>query len=58
MFMAPVAIATGASQATGNIFKSWCKMLAGQMFLLSINAWCLKLFTSMVGAFIANPLSL
>ncbi|HIT86406.1 MAG TPA: hypothetical protein IAB62_01220 [Candidatus Coprocola pullicola] len=58
VFMAPVAIATGASQATGNIFKSWCKMLAGQMFLLSINAWCLKLFTSMVGAFIANPLSL
>ena len=22
------------------------------------NAWCLRLFTSMVGAFIANPLSL
>lgn len=33
-------------------------MLAGQVFLLLMNAWCLKLFTSMAGAFIANPLSL
>ena len=40
-----------------SIFKSWCRMFAGQIFLLMMNAWCLKLFTSMVGAFIANPLS-
>jgi len=26
------------------------------MFLLVMNAWCLRLFTSMVGTFIANPL--
>jgi len=26
------------------------------MFMLVINAWCLRLFTSMVGNFIANPL--
>lgn len=58
VFTAPVAFAMGASQSTGNIFKSWCKMFAGQIFLLSMNAWCLKLFTSMVGSFIANPLSL
>jgi len=48
----------GASQATSNIFKSWCRMFAGQMFLLLMNAWCLRLFVSMVGTFIANPLSL
>ncbi len=48
----------GASKATSDIFKSWCRMFAGQVFLLLMNAWCLKLFTSMVGAFIANPLSL
>ena len=58
VFTAPVAFATGAAQATSNIFKSWCRMFAGQVFLLLMNAWCLKLFTSMVGAFIANPLSL
>ena len=30
----------------------------GQIFLLLMNAWCLRLFTSMVGSFISNPLSL
>lgn len=58
VYTAPVAFATGSSQATGNIFKSWCRMLGGQFFLLLMNAWCLRLFTSMVGTFLANPLSL
>ena len=56
VFTAPVAFAMGASQSTGNIFKSWCRMFAGQMFLLVMNAWCLRLFTSMVGTFLSNPL--
>jgi hypothetical protein len=58
VFTAPVAFALGASQSTSNIFKSWCRMFGGQIFLLIMNAWCLRIFTSMVGAFIANPLSL
>lgn len=58
VYTAPVAFSMGASQATANIFKSWCRMFGGQVFLLLMNAWCLRLFTSMVGAFIANPLSL
>lgn len=58
VFTAPVAFAMGASQSTSDIFKSWCRMFAGQVFLLMMNAWCLKLFTSTVGSFIANPLSL
>ena len=58
VFTAPVAFATGASQSTGNIFKSWCRMHGGQFFLLLMNAWCLRLFTSMVGTFLANPLSI
>ena len=58
VYTAPVAFATGASQSTGNIFKSWCRMLGGQFFLLLMNAWCLRLFTTMVGTFLANPLSL
>ena len=57
VYTAPVAFAMGASQATYNIFKIWCRMLGGQVFLLLMNAWCLRLFVSMVGAFIANPLS-
>lgn len=58
IYTAPVAFAMGASQTTSNIFKSWCRMFGGQVFLLIMNAWCLRLFTSMVGNFIANPLSL
>ena len=58
VFTAPVAFAMGASQATSNVFKSWCRMFGGQVFLLMMNAWCLRLFVSMVGAFISNPLSL
>lgn len=58
VYTAPVAFALGASQATANIFKSWCKMLGGQIFLLLMNAWCLRIFTSMVGTFLSNPLSL
>lgn len=58
VFTAPVAFAMGGSETTGNIFRSWCRMLGGQIFLLLMNAWCLRIFTSMVGSFLANPLSL
>lgn len=58
VYTAPVAFAMGASQTTSGIFKSWCRMFGGQVFLLLMNAWCLRLFTSMVGNFLSNPLSL
>lgn len=58
IYTAPMAFSMGASQSTSNIFKSWCRMFGGQVFLLVMNAWCLRLFTSMVGSFIANPLSI
>lgn len=58
IYTAPAAFAMGASQSTSNIFKSWCRMFGGQIFLLIMNAWCLRLFTSMVAGFLANPLSL
>ena len=58
VYTAPVAFSMGASQATSNIFRSWCRMFGGQVFLLVMNAWCLRLFTSMAGSFLANPLSI
>ncbi len=58
VYTAPVAFAMGASQTTSGIFKSWCKMVGGQVFLLLMNAWCLRIFTSMVGTFLSNPLSI
>ena len=58
VYTAPIAFSMGASQTTSSIFKSWCRMFGGQVFLLMMNAWCLRLFTSMVGQFLSNPLSL
>jgi len=58
VFTAPMAFSMGAAQATSNIFKSWGRMLGGQVFLLIMNAWCLRLFVSMIGNFLSNPLSL
>lgn len=58
IYTAPIAFATGASESTSNVFSAWCRMLGGQLFLLIMNAWCLRLFTSMVGNFLANPLSI
>ena len=37
VYTAPMAFATGASQSTSNIFKSWCRMFGGQIFLLMMN---------------------
>lgn len=58
VYTAPMAFATGASESTANIFSAWGRMMGGQLFLLIMNAWCLRLFVSMVGSFMANPLSL
>ncbi len=58
VYTAPMALATGASESTSNIFSSWCRMLGGQLVLLIMNAWCLRLFVSMVGTFLSNPLSI
>lgn len=57
VYTAPVAFAMGASESTSNVFSAWCRMLGGQFFLLVMNAWCLRLFVSMVGTFLSNPLS-
>jgi len=58
IFTAPVAFSMGASQSTSNIFKAWCRMLGGQIFMLLMNAWSLRIITNMIGNFISNPLSL
>ena len=57
VFTAPLAFARGAARGTNIIFKSWCRMFGGQLLLLIMNAWCLKLFVNMVGEFLANPRS-
>ncbi len=56
VFTSPVVFAMGSAQSISNLFKSWCRMFSGQMFLLVMNAWCLRIFMSMVGTFLSNPL--
>jgi len=55
-FTAPLAFAMGASQATNPIFKSWCRMLGGQLLLLIMNVWTLRMFIAMLRVFTANPI--
>lgn len=57
IYTTPIAFAMGALENTSNVFSAWCRMLGGELFLLIMNAWCLRLFTSMIGNFLANPLS-
>lgn len=58
VYTAPLAFSMGGSQNTMNIFRSWCRMLGGQILMILMNVWCLRIFTSMFAGFIANPLSL
>ncbi|MDO4531994.1 MAG: hypothetical protein Q4C06_08435, partial [Bacillota bacterium] len=58
VYTAPMAFSMGGSMNTINIFRSWCRMLGGQVFMILMNVWCLRTFTSMFANFIANPLSL
>jgi len=54
-FTSPLAFAMGASQATNPVFKSWCRMLGGQLLLLLMNVWTLRMFITMLRVFTANP---
>lgn len=58
VYTAPMAFSMGGSMNTLNIFRSWCRMLGGQIFMILMNVWCLRIFTSMFANFIANPLQL
>lgn len=48
-YTAPLAFGTGGSKATNNIFASWSKMFGGQVVLIILNSWCLKMFLSGYG---------
>ena len=58
VYTAPMAFSMGGSMNTINIFRSWCRMLGGQIFMILMNVWCLRIFTSMFANFVSNPLSL
>lgn len=53
-YTAPLAFATGGSKSTNNILASWVKMFGGQVVLIILNAWCLKMFLSGYGNMMAS----
>lgn len=55
-YTSPLAFATGGSKATNNILSSWAKMFGGQVVLIIMNAWCMKMFLSGYGNLMATGL--
>ena len=53
-YTAPLAFGTGGSKATSNILASWSKMFGGQIVLIILNSWCLKMFLSGYGNITAS----
>lgn len=49
----PLAFAMGASRTTSDVFKSWCRMLGSQLFVIVMNVFFLKSFDMMFGYFMA-----
>lgn len=53
-YTAPLAFSTGGSKATNNVLASWSKMFGGQVVLIIMNAWCMKMFLSGYGNLTAS----
>lgn len=53
-YTSPLAYSMGASKATGQVFKSWCRMVGSQLLMLIMNVWFLRAFASSVGQFVGN----
>lgn len=53
-YTAPLAFATGGSKATNNILASWAKMFGGQVMIVILDAWCLKMFLAGYGNLMAS----
>lgn len=44
-YTAPLAFATGGSKSTNGILASWVKMFGGQVLIVILDAWCVKMFS-------------
>lgn len=53
-YTAPLAFSTGGAKATNNILASWSKMFGGQVVLIILDAWCMKMFLSGYGNLMAS----
>ena len=53
-YTSPLAYSMGGSKATGQVFKSWCRMVGSQLLLLVMNVWFLRAFNTSVAQFYVN----
>lgn len=53
-YTAPLAFAAGGSKSTNNITTSWVRMFGGQVLIVILDAWCLKMFLSGYGNIMAS----
>ena len=53
-YTSPLAYSMGGSKATGQVFKSWCRMVGSQLLLLIMNVWFLRAFNTSVAQYVVN----
>lgn len=53
-YTSPLAFASGDSKATNNVLGSWTKMFGGQVLVVILDAWCVKMFLSAYGNMMAS----
>jgi len=53
-YTSPLAFSMGASKATSQVFRSWCRMVGSQLLLLVMNVWFLRGFSSAMGQYIGG----
>lgn len=54
VYTSPLAFATLPSVTTSNIFKSWMNMVLGQLMMLVLNIWTIKMFFSIMDSDLAT----
>ncbi len=53
-YTSPLAFSLGASKATSDTFKNWCRMVGSQLFVIVMNVYFLRGFGAALGVFIAT----
>ena len=53
-YTSPLAFAAGGAKATNNVLCSWTKMFGGQVLVVILDAWCVKMFLSAYGNMMAS----
>lgn len=53
-YTSPLAFSLGASKATSDTFKNWCRMVGSQLFVIVMNVYFLRGFSAALGYFVST----